>query len=170
MPNIPPTTTSDPVAQYKNFLKRIEQDEKRERLEREAEKEAMEAAAEKAAIDGDIAATKKAMEAADTKLREEVLKAPKRNNPYMNFSTSKREQIMREDPEMKPTMVSRIIGAMWKDMTPEEKYKFSDEHALKVREGELAGLFGGKKRRKTRRRAAKKTSKKHGRRRTTRKH
>jgi len=43
-----------------------------------------------------------------------------------------------------------------------------DNKALAEREGELAGLFGGKKRRKTHKRAKK--SKKHGRRRGTRRH
>ena len=55
----------------------------------------------------------------------------------------------------------------------EERYKRAKEgKALAAREGELAGLFGGKRRRKTRRSAPKKTGKKHvvRRRRGTRKH
>ena len=160
MPNIPPRTTDDPVAQYRNHLKRIERDrEERERLEKEAEKEAAEA-------------KRREKEAADAKRREENAKVPLApvagKSSYMNFNRIERERVMRENPGMSPTYISKLIGERWRGMTPEEKYKFTDEYALKVREGELAGLFGGKKRR----RAAKKTSKKRvvRRRRTTRKH
>ena len=166
MPNIPPTMSHNSVAQYKNVLANHARTSEKERHERDEEKAAMEAAAEKAAMDADIAGTKAKMVAEHDKLRGKYLGVPTRNNPHMNFFRSKREQIMRENPGMSPTTASKIMAAMWRDMAPEERHKFSDDHALKVRKAELAGLFGGKKRRRT----AKKMSKKHRRRRMTRKH
>ena len=79
-----------------------------------------------------------------------------------------------------PISVSSYLAAQkWKSLTPEERSsigldafirKITEERALKAREDELKGLFGGKKRRKTHRRS-KKTGKKHRRRqRGTRKH
>jgi high mobility group protein B1 len=45
-------------------------------------------------------------------------KAP---NAYMRFTTAKRPQVNKENPGIKITEVSKVIGAMWAKLSPAEK-------------------------------------------------
>ena len=54
--------------------------------------------------------------------------APKRPmSAFLYFSQGKRSQIKKQNPEMKNTEISRLLGEMWRNAKPEEK----DPHIAK---------------------------------------
>jgi len=144
-----------------------------EQRERDAEKKAAEAQIQREKEAAEVKQREK--EELETKRREkearDSLFTGKKKHPHMIFFDMERPRIMRENPGISPSQISRIMAEKWRSLTPEEQSKFTQENAVKARESELKGLFGGKKRRKTHKRS-KKSSKKHAvrRRKATRKH
>jgi hypothetical protein len=60
----------------------------------------------------------------EPKLKDE--NAPKRpKSAYMFFAEKKRPEIREEQPELKMTEVSKVIGERWKEASPESKAKYS---------------------------------------------
>lgn len=47
--------------------------------------------------------------------------APKRSNPYMNFSKAKRAEVQAANPGMKITEISKVLGQEWSKLSDEEK-------------------------------------------------
>jgi len=66
------------------------------------------------------------------KQREKLLLEKKRKaempkkalSSYIYYSNALRPDILRENPQLKITEISKIIGEKWKQITPEEKQKF----------------------------------------------
>ena len=60
----------------------------------------------------------------EKKLKDE--NAPKRpKSAYMFFAEKKRAEIREEQPDLKMTEVSKVIGERWKEVTPESKAKYA---------------------------------------------
>ena len=58
------------------------------------------------------------------KLKDE--NAPKRpKSAYMFFAEKKRPEIREEQPDLKMTEISKVIGERWKEVTPESKAKYA---------------------------------------------
>lgn len=54
--------------------------------------------------------------------------APRRPmSAFLFYSMGKRQQIKKENPEMKNTEVSRVLGEMWRNLTDEERRPFVDK-------------------------------------------
>ena len=59
----------------------------------------------------------------EKKLKDE--NAPKRpKSAYMFFSEKKRAEIREEQPDLKMTEISKVIGERWKEVSPESKAKY----------------------------------------------
>ena len=53
---------------------------------------------------------------------------PKRPmNAFMMFAKENRTQLREDNPELKVTEVSKLLGAKWREMTEDEKSPFTKE-------------------------------------------
>ncbi|KAL1916519.1 uncharacterized protein VTP21DRAFT_5710 [Calcarisporiella thermophila] len=75
---------------------------------------------------GDAKVSRKKTEG--TKKRKKDPNAPKRPlSAYMLFSQEKRKQVLEENPDVKFTEVGKLLGAMWKELSEEEKKIYNDK-------------------------------------------
>ena len=75
-------------------------------------------------LDSQMAINIKKAKKAKRAKRENEPKKPLSN--YMVFCMRNRTEVQTNNPECKPTDVSKILGGMWNKLTPDQKSKFID--------------------------------------------
>ena len=55
------------------------------------------------------------------------VKPKKSKNAFMIFTAANREQVKADNPDIKPTDISKKMGEMWADLTDEEKEEYVEE-------------------------------------------
>jgi hypothetical protein len=61
------------------------------------------------------------------------VKPKKSKNAFMIFTAANREQVKADNPDIKPTDISKKMGEMWADLTDEDKEEYVEE-AEKLKE------------------------------------
>jgi hypothetical protein len=55
------------------------------------------------------------------------VKPKKSKNAFMIFTAANREQVKADNPDIKPTDISKKMGEMWADLTDEDKEEYVEE-------------------------------------------
>ena len=70
----------------------------------------------------------------DSDTNETTQKAKRAQSAYFHFAASRRGHLKQENPSLKITDLSKLIGAEWKELSDEDKQPFVDHHEKEKKE------------------------------------